>query len=152
MRLLIGLYLAAAAVLVAMSAAIGFLGVRSLAVRESGARQGSSGEEALMIAVIALMTALIPLLVGYGLWKRWQLVRVGLLVLSCWTAFASLCASVAALATLTGLTTGKELGIDEPPGVTLGTAAALVALSVWQAWVLTRPAVRASFAPIRAGK
>lgn len=139
MRFLIGLYLAVGAALAAVAIVIGFLGIRSLAVREPGARQGGSGEEGLVIVVISLLAAFIPLFIGYGLWKRWHPVRVGLIVLSCWTALVSVFASGAALTILAGLTTGKDVGMDEPPGITFATAAALLAFSAWQLWVLTRP-------------
>ena len=151
MRLLIGLYLAVGAAMAALAVAIGFLGVRSFAVGKPGARQGSSDEEAVVIAAILLITALIPLFIGYGLWKRWRLVRIGLIVLSCWTALVSVSASGAALAILAGLTTAQDVGIDEPPGVTFATAAALLAFSAWQVWVLTRPAVRTSFVTTSVG-
>lgn len=144
MRLLIGLYLGLGAVLWTLSAAIGFLGVRSLATGGAGGprRGGPSGEEALIITAIMWIAGCLPLLAAYGLWKRWRLMRLVLLVLSGWTLASSVLIAGAALAGLTG---GRDPVFNEPPLETLAQALGLSAFAVWQGWVLTRPPVRDSF-------
>jgi hypothetical protein len=147
MRWLIGVYLALGATQLVLSGAIGALGVRSLLTGAPRRGSSTSGEEALLIAVIGALAACVPLLAAYGLWRRWRMVRLTLLVLSWWSLGCSALAAAGAGATWAGVMEGRELGFNEPPTETLVTAFGLAAFSGWQAWVLLGPRVRRSFCP-----
>ena len=143
MRLLIGLYLAFGVAHWAMSVVIGFLGVRSLTTGGAGPRRGGPpGEEALTVAAVAWLVGCLPLLAAYGLWRRWPVARLVLLVLSWGAAVAAVLVGGAAVA---GLTDGRDPVFNEPPLETFAAALGLLAFAAWQVWVLTRPSVRDSF-------
>ncbi len=144
MRLLIGVYLTFGVAMLALSAVIGFLGLRSLA--DGGPRRNGSGDsEALVVAAAIALIACVPLLAAFGLWRRWRVVRFVLLAHSCFNLGVSALVTTGAVAILAGLANSQELGFHESPEETLAIAFGLSVFAAWQAWVLLRPAVRQSF-------
>jgi len=137
MRLLIAAYLAFGAGYLVLSAWIFALVVGHPRRREEG----------LMVAGILALTACIPLLAAYGLWRRWRMVRLLLLVISAWCILASVGTVAMVLTSQTGLIDGQELGFHEEVGETLAIVLGISAFAAWQAWILFRPSVRESFLP-----
>ena len=135
MRLLIGVYLFVGLAELTAAVAVGIATIYS--------KHG--GPEMVLIPAIIGVLACLPLLTAWGLWQRWRLVRLVLLVISWWNLIVSVPVGLVATATLIGLTDGRELGLNEPPGETLAMVLGLIAFAGWQAWVLMRPAVRESF-------
>jgi hypothetical protein len=139
MRFLIGIYLVLGLAEAAMSFVIGYWAVEAwLAATPDGPRRSNRWEEALLVAFLSLIIAFLPLLVAYGLWKRWRLVRLVLLGMSWWSLAVCVFAIAVAFAMLAGLTDGRALGVNDPPGVTLALAGAIAAFFVFQLWVLLR--------------
>lgn len=137
-NLLIWFYLAAGILYVFFSAAVLFIGARW----ELIAKNRAHTEEVALIATLAFVMAFGLLLVAYGLWKRWRLVRLILIGLSLWSIAVCAFAATVALATIAGLTDGRILGAKESPTETLAIAAGFSALAGLQWWVPTRPAAR----------
>jgi hypothetical protein len=146
MRILIGIYLVLGLAETVMSSVIGYWAVRAwLAATRDGPRRSDRWEEALLIAFLSLIIPFLPLLAAYGLWKRWRLVRLVLLGMSWWSLAVCAFAVAVALAMLAGLTDGRALGVNDPPGVTLALAGAIAAFLVVQLWVLMRRSTREAF-------
>ncbi|MBI3411445.1 MAG: hypothetical protein HY040_24215 [Planctomycetes bacterium] len=93
-----------------------------------------------MIAM--LLQAALLYVVAYGLWMRWRLVRLILLVLS-WYTFAICLALGVTLATWARIN-AQDLR-REPLWQILAIAAGGSALALFHIWLFTRPAIRESF-------
>jgi hypothetical protein len=146
MRFLIGIYLVLGLAEAAISSVIGYWAVQAgLAVKPDDPRRSNRWEEALLIAFLSLIIAFLPLLAAYGLWQRWRLVRLVLLGMSWWSLAVCVFAVAVAVATLAGLTDGRALGVNDPPGVTLALAGAIAVFLVFQLWVLMRRFTRETF-------
>lgn len=142
MRFLIGFYLAVGLVYMVGSTAISYLAVRSsLETAAAGHWQVDRVEEGLLIAAICFAVGLLPLLTAWGLWKRWRLVRLALLVIS-WCILAECAlATLVGLATLAGLIDGGTLGLNDSPGLACAVVIATSTFAVFHLWVLMpRPA------------
>jgi hypothetical protein len=93
-------------------------------------------EEELLIAAICFVVGLLPLLTAWGLWKRWRLVRLALLVIS-WCILAECALAImVGLATLAGLIDSGKLGINDSPGVACAVVIAVSTFAVFHLWVL----------------
>src|SRR4051794_8238433 len=95
----LGLFNLAAALFVAFGIVRGLLG-------SAGGRNLDALPEMVAILAVMLVIASLPLLVAYGLWRRWRVVRLLLIVMSWWTIAVSAFGAAVALAMSAGWTDG----------------------------------------------
>jgi len=152
MRLLIGIYLAFGVVCLLCVALLEVLGIHAILTKQDGPhhRNNIEVEELVGITCLMLGVASLPLTAAYGLWRRWQLMRLVLMGLGWWSIGCCVFISVVALAHWAGLIDGSSLLANEPLGETLTIAAAAIGFYGWQYWVLSRPAIRHSFLKLAA--
>jgi hypothetical protein len=146
MRFLIGFYLLLGFVQVGMSCFLACFAIRlRLAAVARGTSRGDHLEETLFIAALELLLALLRFLAAYGLWKRWRMLRLVRIGLSCWALALCAYAAVVAVAKNAGLTDGRAFGVPESPSETLALAGTMSAFALLHLWLLVRRPVREAY-------
>jgi hypothetical protein len=153
MRLLIGVYLVLGIAQLVLSTVVALIGARKRIIEASdGSRRINDWTDDLLITSLTSILGLALLLTAYGLWKRWRLLRSVLIGLSVWSIAVGAFAACVALAMLAGWYDGSVLGTDDPPGVTLLLALAVIATAALHWRVLIRHDDVAAKNPSSAGR
>jgi hypothetical protein len=94
----------------------------------------------------ASFQAIIPLVVGLGLWQSKPLARVGGLLISGWLAAVAVTGLViGVVGTLRGWPDGASGLVVESPAAGFALLATVLGFAIWQGWVLWHPATQKLF-------